>query len=335
MNSAGPAPAEGGPEPARVSFPAIGTTALLLLTDPQALPEAHTWLRAELAALDAACSRFRPDSELAAVEAAGGAAVPVSPLLAAAIETALRAAARTDGLVDPTVGQALCELGYDRDFAALPHSRPDAPRCRPAPGWWRVGWDPASRRCVLPRGVRLDLGATAKALAADRAADSIARWTGSGVLVSLGGDIAVAGPAPAGGWRVRIGPDHTCPGPDDTVVSIVSGALATSSTGRRRWDRGGRTVHHIVDPRTGDVPAPVWRTVSVAAGSCVDANTASTASIVLGEQSPEWLDRRGLPARLVGEDGRVRTVAGWPAPPADREPEPPADRHRARIGTGG
>jgi thiamine biosynthesis lipoprotein len=264
--------------------------------------------------------------------------VTVTPLLAAAIDAALVAAARTDGLVDPTVAQALCELGYDRDFAALPLSRPGVLCCRPAPGWWRVGWDRVSRRCVLPRGIRLDLGATAKALAADRAASSIARMTGAGVLVSLGGDVAVAGPAPDGGWRIRIGHDHAEPGSgtgldeDGVVVSIVSGGLATSSTSHRRWVRGGRTVHHIVDPRTGDVAEPVWRTVSVAAGSCVDANTASTASIVLGEQGPDWLARRGLPARLVGEDGRVQTVAGWPTPPTDQATGSPAGTGPARIG---
>lgn len=320
-----------GPELRWLCFPALGTTAVVVLTDPRCAPEVEAWLRSELDALDVACSRFRPDSELAGLQAAGGAAMTVSPLLGMAIDTALRAAVRTDGLVDPTVAAALCELGYDRDFAALPPSGPGAPCCRPAPGWWRIGWDQESRRCVLPRGIRLDLGATAKALAADRAASHIARWTGSGVLVSLGGDIAVAGPAPAGGWRVRIGDDHAEPGPgedsnaESSVVGIASGGLATSSTSCRRWVRGGRRVHHIVDPRTGDAAPPVWRTVSVAAASCVDANTASTAAIVLGARAPDWLSCRGLPARLVGADSRVLTVAGWPTPPADRAAGSPAD----------
>jgi thiamine biosynthesis lipoprotein len=132
------------------------------------------------------------------------------------------------------------------------------------------------------------------------------------VLVGLGGDIAVAGPAPSGGWRVRIGDDHTRADPGDPVVAITAGGLATSSVTRRTWRRAGRTVHHIVDPCTGDVPDPVWRTVSVTAGSCVDANTASTAAIVLGPAAPGWLAERGLPARLVATDGAVTTVAGWP-----------------------
>jgi thiamine biosynthesis lipoprotein len=159
----------------------------------------------------------------------------------------------------------------------------------------------------------LDLGATAKALAADRIAAGVAERTGCRVLVSLGGDVAAGGPVPEGGWRVGIGDDHVDALDDpDVTVTITGGGLATSGTGRRRWRRGGRTVHHIVDPRTGDVAAPCWRTATVAAGSCVDANTASTAAIVMGAAAGVWLRRCALPARLVAYDGTVSLVAGWP-----------------------
>jgi thiamine biosynthesis lipoprotein len=133
------------------------------------------------------------------------------------------------------------------------------------------------------------------------------------VLVSLGGDVRVAGPAPEDGWRIAVGDDHERALVDpELVVSITAGGLATSSTTRRAWRRAGRTVHHIVDPRTGDVPASRWRTVSVAAATCVDANTASTAAVVLGDAAPGWLADRRLPARLVDLDGAVITTAGWP-----------------------
>jgi FAD:protein FMN transferase len=133
------------------------------------------------------------------------------------------------------------------------------------------------------------------------------------VLVGLGGDIATGGAAPEDGWRVGIGDDHqVAADAPDAVVTVRSGGLATSGTTCRTWRRGGRTVHHIVDPRTGDVADPVWRTVSVAAASCVDANTASTAAIVLGWSAPGWLGDTGLPARLVCAKGNVLTVAGWP-----------------------
>jgi thiamine biosynthesis lipoprotein len=300
--------------PARVTFPALGSTAVLLVTDDAALPEAERMLRAELAAADAACSRFRPDSEVMRLARHAGRAAPVGPLLAGALGAALRVARATDGLVDPTVGQAVVDLGYDRDFAALERDRPDPVRPCPAPGWWRIALDADAGQVLVPRGVLVDLGATAKAYAADVAAARIGGLGGGlGVLVSLGGDLATAGPPPGGGWLVGVGDDHRAAAPGDPVVTIHSGALATSSTTRRSWRRAGRTVHHIVDPRTGDVPEPVWRTVSVAAASCVDANAAATAAIVRGRAAPEWLARLGLAARLVDQHGDAVTVAGWPA----------------------
>ncbi|MEH1130009.1 FAD:protein FMN transferase [Micromonospora sp. CPCC 206061] len=313
--------------PARATFPALGTTAVLLVTDEAALPEAERLLRDELEAVDAAYSRFRPDSEI--MRLPHGRAAPVSPLLAGALRAALRAADATDGLVDPTVGQALVDLGYDRDFAKITPSG-DGFTPKPAPGWWRVRMEGDS--VIVPHGVLLDLGSTGKAYAADRAAAAIFEALGCGVLVSLGGDLATAGPAPGpaapgpsgaptksprgaseggGRWLVSVGDDHQNAGPGDPVVSVRSGGLATSSVTRRAWRRGGRPVHHIVDPRTGDVPAAVWRTVTVAARSCVDANAAATAAVVRGDGAEAWLRGLALPARLVGHDGRVVAVAGW------------------------
>lgn len=131
--------------------------------------------------------------------------------------------------------------------------------------------------------------------------------------MSIGGDVRGAGPAPGDGWRVGVGDDHERALTDpDLTVTIADGGLATSGTTRRRWRRGGREVHHIVDPRTGDVPDSPWRTVTVAAGSCVDANTGSTAAVVMGDHAPAWLEQCRLPARLVAGDGRVLTTPGWP-----------------------
>ena len=95
------------------------------------------------------------------------------------------------------------------------------------------------------------------------------------------------------------------------AVSIVAGGLATSSTSVRRWTRGERTYHHLVDPRTGAPADEYWRTDTVAAASCVDANIASTAAVVLGPAALDWLDERRLPARLVDVDGGVATAGGW------------------------
>jgi thiamine biosynthesis lipoprotein len=238
----------------------------------------------------------------------------VSLLLAEALAVALRAAAATDGAVDPTCGRSLVELGYDVDFAEVvrrPPGRPAEPR--PAGGWEHVELDAEALTVRVPAGVLLDLGATGKALAADRAAKEIATGADTGVLVNLGGDIAVAGPAPRSGWRVEI---DAAPGePSDLrrpVVAIWDGGLATSSAGSRAWYRGHQRVHHIVNPVTGTPADSCWSAVSVAAASCVDANAASTAAIIKAAAAPSWLNGLRLPGRLVSASGAVITTGGWP-----------------------
>jgi thiamine biosynthesis lipoprotein len=193
------------------------------------------------------------------------------------------------------------------------------------------GWQSArldGRRLRLATGTWLDLGATAKGLGADRAArEAAVAVPAGGVLISLGGDIAVAGEAPVGGWPVLVadepepgrqpasggGPAQFPPRSPGQVVRLAAGALATSSIMCRQWRRGGRTLHHIVDPRTGLPAAGPWRTVSVAAANCAEANAASTAAIIAGSKAPAWLAAQGLPARLVARDGSVRLAGGWPA----------------------
>ena len=299
---------------AAVSFPALGTTATLCVTEPGSIDRARAILQRELDEVDEACSRFRPDSELVRLNAQAGRWVVVSPRLFEAIDVALRAAAATEGLVDPTVGRALALVGYDRTFETVRRRDPDEFNVRFAvvPGWRCVETDRARSAVRFRSGIELDLGATAKALAADRAASHVVEAVGGGALVSLGGDIAVAGEPPDSGWSVRLADDHAAPLDDPgPCVSIRDGAIATSGTEVRRWSAGGITLHHIVDPRTGRPADTPWRTVSVAARSCVDANIASTAAIVLGGDAPAWLQGRQLPARLASS-GSVVFVGGWP-----------------------
>ncbi len=311
---------------------ALGSSVVLRLTDPRALHAARTRIEAELDAVDRACSRFRADSELSRVNARAGRPVPTSPLLIEALEVALRAAELTGGDVDPTVGRALELAGYDRDWRLLaaPIGEPESPAitARVQTGWRTVTLDRRACTIRIPAGVQLDLGATAKAWAADRAAAAAAAVSGCGVLVSLGGDIATSGPAPASGWLIRVTDDHrsdsSAPG---QTVSISSGGLATSSTAVRRWSHGGHTMHHIIDPGTGAPVRTSWRTVSVAAADCAEANIATTAALVRADAAPEWLADMGLPARLVGWDGRVRTVGDWPAE------QDGADHHERLAGT--
>ncbi len=313
--SRGPAslPGQVTPAIAGATVKALGTFCSVLVTRPAALAEAREILAGQLAAIDLACSRFRRDSELTALNTAGGAIVPVSSLFARALDVALRAAVITGGDVDPTCGRSLAELGYDRDYselaarAAVPAGPPVA-----AAGWRCVELDCGALTARIPPGVQLDLGATAKALAADLAAQAIWERLGCGVLVNLGGDLAAAGQAPAGGWSVAVDDGLSADRRRMPNVAIEGGGLATSCPSVRTWRRGDQVRHHIVVPRTGLPAESCWAAVTVAAGNCVDANTASTASVIAGQRALAWLAELGLPARLVRADGSVVTIGGWP-----------------------
>lgn len=286
-----------------------GTTARVVVDDPAALPAARGLVVSQLRRVDDACNRFRTDSELARLPL--GQRVQVSPTLADLLTEALRAARRTDGDVDPTLGDAMCALGYDRplaQFAVTGTAGPVEVRVvtRERRDWRAV--ELVGDRVHVPVGVHLDLGATAKAVAADRAARLVADRLGTPVLVALGGDVATAGPDRR--WEVLVSDG---PGEPAQVVALPpGGALATSSTRSRRWRCGTREVHHVLDPRTLLPADPVWRTVSVAAASCVEANTASTAALVRGRAALRWFADAGVSARCVAADGTVHTTGRWP-----------------------
>jgi thiamine biosynthesis lipoprotein len=329
--------------PGSASFEAFGCQAVVAVADVGALPAARATVEEIVAEFDRACSRFRSDSGLSTLNAAAGTTFRADPTLIEAVCAALRAARLTDGAVDPTVGEALVALGYDRDFAAVtagdpqqarrtdaPSTNPartdaanpartdaappDSPRILAAPGWRVVKVDPDAGTIRLPRGVALDLGATAKALAADRAAGRALEACGCGVLVSFGGDLAVAGQPPPEGWRIRVTDDHRsdAAAPGQWIRLPAPCGLATSSTVVRRWERHGGPVHHLIDPATGRSAESPWRTVTVNAASCLDANIAATAAIIRGHDAVRWLRELRLPSRLVSREGRAVHLAGWP-----------------------
>jgi FAD:protein FMN transferase len=294
---------------------ALGGSLRVVVTRPGSLRAAKAAVDEVVAAMDQAASRFRDDSELSLLNASPDREVTISPLLAQAIAAALRGAELSGGAVDPTIGSAIRLAGYDTDFALVPV---DGDQIRlyseRVPGWRAVHLDLRSRTVRVPRGVEIDLGATAKALTSDLAAAAASRAIdGAGVLVSLGGDIAVAGEAPDEGWSIQASEDSAAPIDDkEEAVRIASGGIATSSTTVRRWTRGGVVLHHIIDPATGLPADSCWRTASVVAATCVDANIASTAAIVMGRSAISWLEASRLPARLVDLAGNVHRVAGWP-----------------------
>jgi FAD:protein FMN transferase len=304
------------------SFKAIGTTASVVVQQPDAAGLAEQLLADELEAIDLACSRFRPDSELEMLHAHAGRPVVVGGLLFEALLVACRVAARTGGAVDPTVGNAIAALGYDADLdvvRARPSSRHPGPppALGPVAGYGHIQLDADDRTVRIPRGVRLDLGSTAKALAADRAAGRIAGLVGSGVLVSLGGDVAVAGSPPPGGWAIGIAQESAAPDDElQQVVAITHGGLASSAISARTWNTAGRERHHVVDPCTGDCVAPYWSLVSATGTSCVDANMVTTAALVWGERAIEKLRGFDTAVRLVRLEGAVFSVNGWPLEPA-------------------
>jgi FAD:protein FMN transferase len=228
---------------------------------------------------DGIFSRFRPGSELRRVNAAPGRVVPASAEFLRALTTALAAARATGGLVDPTLGAAIEAAGYDDDFDSLSDDGPPAPA--PPPADWRsirVG----ARLLERPRGTVLDLNGVVKSMAVDDAVELLDR---SG-FVSAGGDVAVRGPVTVG-----------LPGGD--AVVLERGALATSGTATRRWRRGGRLQHHLIDPTTRRPARSLWTYVSAVGASCVAADVAAKAGFLLGADGPGWLDDRGVAARFV------------------------------------
>jgi thiamine biosynthesis lipoprotein len=286
-------------------WPVWSTTARVVVTEPGTLAAARVLVESMLAEVDQACSRFRPDSELMAAGRSTG-PVRVSPLLATLVEVALAAADASDGAVDPTVGSALCGLGYDRDLSTVDVDGVAIPVA--IAGWRSVKL--VGNTLTIPQGTIVDLGATAKAFAADCCARLVATTLDIGVLVSLGGDIATAGPAPDGGWQVLV---QDRPDDPSCVVAMPAGkAIATSSTRSRQWRRGDRLLHHILDPRTCQPVPRIWRCATVVADHCTDANTLTTAALVRGNDALAMLREHNVPARLVAADGSVRTLGGWP-----------------------
>ena len=296
---------------ASAEWPVWTTTARLVLTDPAALDAGRALMADRLDAVGLAASRFRPDSEVSRLARARSVERrPISSVLADLLATALAAAETTGGAVDPTVGAVLAALGYDRDLADVsPATVAAASFDGPRPTWRDVRLD--GRRLTLPRGVLLDLGATAKARTADLCATELAARFGCGVLVSLGGDLRTAGAVPVGGWQVLVQDGDAEPASPITLHG--AGAVASSSTLHRVWRSDSGQRHHIVDPRTGRPAPPVWRTGSVVASTCTLANTLSTAAIVLAEGAPRLLAEAGVAARLVAADGTVHRLGGWPA----------------------
>ena len=243
-------------------------------------------------ALEASLSRFRPDSDLERLNRSPAEASIVSPLLATALDDALRAAEATRGICDPTIAASLDAAGYDRTFAEIRRAELRDPV--PAGHWREVRLSGLLVR--RPVGLRVDLNGVVKGRAVD---DALALLEGDG-FVSAGGDLATRGELVV-----------ALPGGD--TVTLHAGALATSGVTSRSWERadGGR-AHHLIDPASGTPATPRWECVTVCAASCLAADVAAKTAFLLGDDGPGWLESRGLQGRFVSDEGLVFAGA-WPA----------------------
>jgi len=275
--------------------------------DERDLEAAASTVRAVMAEVEAAVSRFTSASDLARVNAHAGRFVAVSPLTLALVELAVGVAERTGAAVTPTVGAALAALGYDDDITIVRDRVAAAvPLCLSVPtASTAVRIDRDLGRVGVTHGTALDLGATGKAYAVDEAVRRIGPRARAGVLVSIGGDLAVHGTAPEG-WPIAV--SETAGAPAELIV-LDSGALATSSVVGRRWaaDR-----HHVVDPRTGACARGPWRTATVWAPTAVEANVLSTWALVDADAAAHALAAERTPARMVTAGGLVQRRHGWP-----------------------
>ncbi len=275
-----------------------GITMLVESASPPDLAAAEQWFHD----CERSLSRFNPASELSQLNTQG--ALSASPILWAALDHALAAARWSAGLVTPTVLSALEAHGYSASFDQLRPSA-GAPVARPASAWQAITCEPSTRHIQLPPGVRIDLGGTAKGWAADQAAALLA--PGGSVLVDAGGDIALAGAAPAaGGWPIGV------PHPLDeerqlALLWLASGGVATSGRDFRRWQQADRWQHHLIDPATGAPSASDVLSATVVGPNAAAADVAAKIVLLLGRAAGlDWLDARPDFAGLVVlDDGRA------------------------------
>jgi thiamine biosynthesis lipoprotein len=289
------------------------------VTEREHLDAAAQIVRCLMDEVDRAVSRFRPDSEIERANNHPGVVIPVSTLTAHLVGVAIDAARDSKGAVDPTLGGELIGVGYDRDIDSVRRSSASSSSnccdvsavssARRTQPWRHVIVDRVLQRVGVPDGVRLDLGATAKAWTADEAARRINVRLGSAALVSIGGDVAVAG-EPESPWQIDV---SELQGVDPVRITLYSGGLATSSTLGRRWNRpNGGMAHHLLDPRTGEPVSGPWRTASVWAPSALRANVLSTWALVDADAALRRVRERDLAARLVGCEGEIFAYGNWP-----------------------
>jgi thiamine biosynthesis lipoprotein len=249
-------------------------------------------------------SRFLPESELSLLNAAGGAPCIVSRDTIRLVETLQHAWRHTGGRFDPTVHDAMVELGYETSWPPVPPS--SSPLAGPTSGCGGIDIDSSTRMIRLPAGTHLDPGGLGKGLAADVVVEELLAGGARGALVNVGGDLRVAGQPPdSDEWRIRVehptDREHTV-----AMATLVGGGIATTSRMHKHWSIGKRVVHHVLDPATGQPAERAWAAVTVVAGSGWRAEALAKLAFLDGalqdhNASALFVDEHGA-ARFVGPD---------------------------------
>ena len=259
--------------------------------------------------VEAAASRFRPESELSRLNKSAGRPFKASHLLFTLVFEALIAAKATGGIFDPTILMPLITAGYDRSFELLEHDKV-SPAFRPesfgAHSWRDVKLDAQTRTIVLPPGCGLDLGGIGKGWTVDRAAERLQLF--NNYAVDAGGDIFTSGVQSDGSqWTVGV-EDPLNRGSDLMIISVRDRAVATSTTARRRWSTQGRECHHLIDPRTGLPSESGVISATVVAESVASAEVLAKVALLLGpEAGLRFLeDQQDVEGLLVLTEGEMR-----------------------------
>lgn len=295
-------------------FRALGSECLVRIVvadDDASGPDLLDRAVTRLAELEGRWSRFRPDSELSALNAHAGAPVFTSTETATLVAMAIEAWRVTDGLFDPTVHDALVASGYDRTFEELDGAAHAATPPAPAPGPAAIEVDERIGLVVLPEGCHIDLGGIGKGRCADLVAEELLGAGALGVCVDLGGDVRVGGLTVGGGddWVIAVDSPSE-PGTDLAVLRLAGGAVTTSSSARRRWSTAEGGAHHLIDPATGRPAAAGLCAVTVVSGAAAWGEVHAKAALIAGaRRGAELIEDAGMCALLVGDDGSV-TRAG-------------------------
>ena len=296
------------PRPAHLAFRAMSTDVTVTVVGADL--DALEWARNRVCELEHRWSRFLSDSDISRLNRAEGAAVEVHADTVTAVRAACAAWLVTEGCFDPTVHDSLLRLGYDDTIDVVRQRGGGSPTVSlPAPGCDGIEFDETRAVVRLPAHVRLDLGGIGKGLAADLAVAGLLEGGADGALVSVGGDLRVAGTPPNGdAWVIEIEDPRT--ERPLASVSLLSGGVATSTTLRRRWRSGQRSHHHLLTPTTGASTTNDVVGVSVVADTAAWADALSKVPFV----DPARRDCFQYASCLViHADGTSSTVGEFPA----------------------